>query len=134
MQVCSATTGQDRLEPGPECQVCRDSLFEESALKGPQIETRAAHQQSIPVACLYSGDLLRGESGKVACSKVLGRLYYIYKMVRNTLHLGFVQLSSGDIESAIDLNRIEVDYLAAQPQSEGQAESALARGGRANNS
>ena len=51
------------------------------------------------------------------------------QMMRNSVALGPGDFSSCDVDSAIDLNRIEVDDLAVAGQSQLDAKLAFARSG-----
>src|SRR5712691_937250 len=70
-----------------------------------------------------------GEAGVIACGEVLGRLDYIDQMMRHSAALGLRDFGCCDVDSAIDLNGIEVDDLAFARQSELDAQVTFAGSG-----
>src|SRR5882672_5822440 len=81
-----------------------------------------------------SGDLCRGQPRVIARSEVLSGISYIDEMVRHPAHFRACQFCGCNVETTIDLNRVEVEYLTAEPQRQPKAKRALARRSRADNS
>ena len=70
-------------------------------------------------------DRLRGQPCVVACSEVLSRLDYIDQMMRHTAPLRMRHFCGSDVDTAIDLNRIQIYDLAVERLSQLYAEVAF---------
>ena len=109
----------------------RDGPFEQSIKQRAQIESGATrnHGQTPPGRDI--GDCRAGQAGVLSGRKNFVRIGNIQQMVRNATTLFGRQFGGTDSEMAVNLQRIAVDYLAAERSSYFERQGAFSRPGRA---
>jgi hypothetical protein len=100
--------------------------FKERPHERPQIKARATYEDGDAAPGLYITYRRRGGARIISGGKVFGWLDYVNKMMGHTLSLIARDFGRRHVYSAIDLDRVEVDYLAVHSASESYSKVAFA--------
>lgn len=95
--------------------------------EGPQIKARSADEYRHPAAGFDLADFGGGISRPIGGGIVDVRVNVSDQVMRHTPHLIDRRFRGGDLNSLIYLHRVAIDDLAADTQSEIDAERGLAR-------
>jgi hypothetical protein len=118
-----------RLEPGPHRGVgAREVQLVED---GAHVAARAADQERHDACGAQPVDLGAGHPRVLGHRRRLAHVPEVEQVVRHAVPLAGVGLGGADVHAAVQLHRVGVDHLAAEPVRQGDSEGGLAGGGGA---
>lgn len=119
-------------KPLPQLEV-RSRTFKQRASQSAQVETRPSDEDCVATAGFDVAYGFAGESGVLARCEVFSRFYEVDQVVGNSAPRFGRDLGGCYVETAVDLDGIEVDDLAVDSEGELDAQLAFSRRGRPDN-
>src|SRR6185295_10664312 len=104
--------------------------FKQRSCQRSQIEPGAARQDRSATSRFHFLNLAGSDPSVLTRGEILGRLGNVDQMMWHASLLGGRNLGGCDVDSAIDLNGIEIDDLTVKGERELDGEFAFARRGR----
>lgn len=125
VEILRTSTPDSLNKPGANGRI-DDGRFEEPRRQSLQVEAGTSRKNRSAIASLDVLDCRGGRARPVAGGKIHGRINDVDQVVRDAMAIRDRHFCRGDVNSAIDLDRVEVYDLAIQSKRKPDGQVALA--------